>query len=144
MAKHTQPHLLLHNLIGALSYWGTTVRILLIGFVMGTAVLAHVVDSGTLPTTESYALTFMYVMACLLLLDAGYVTMAKSQPLRPRILDKLVLWTALIVLSVIAVAPYFVIVTTDIFYSLSAWLMLVVLFILALRLVLGMIMTSEK
>lgn len=144
MTKTTQPHLLLHNLIGALSYWGTTTRILLIGFVMGVAVLVHVVDSGTLPTTESYTLTYLYVMACLLLLDAGYVTIARAQPFRTGMLDKLVLWITLIVLSVVAVAPYFVIVTTQLFYSLSAWLLLVVLFILALRLVIGIIISPEK
>jgi len=144
MTKSVQPHLLLHNLIGALSYWGTTVRVLLIGFVLGFAVLLHVVDSLTLPTTESYVLSYLYIMSCLLLLDAGYVTMARAQPLKPRMLDRMVLWVALIVLSVVAVAPYFVIVTTDLFNSLTTWLLLVVLFILALRLVLGMIVSTEE
>ena len=144
MTKNAQPHLLLHNLIGALSYWGTTVRVLLIGFVLGFAVLVHVVESATLPTAESYVLSYLYIMSCLLLLDAGYVTMARTQPLKPRMLDELVLWVSLVVLSVVAVAPYFIIVTTDLFYSLSTWLFLVVLFILALRLVLGMIVASEK
>lgn len=140
MSKKQPPKLFLHDLIGAISYWGTTTRVLLISFVLGVLALLHMIEAAT----AAYAQPLLYAVACLLLLDAGYVTIARSLPFRSLIADKLILWLVLIVLTAIAIIPYVVLLSTEVFFQLNTWLFAIVLFILSLRLVLGIIQTPVK
>lgn len=144
MSHKPQPHLLLHNIIGALSYWGTTTRLLLVGFVLSILVLAHIIEASSASLTVDFARSFFLIMGSLLLLDAGYVTIAKAKPLAHAALDKLFLWSTITVLSVVAIAPYIVEVKASVYQDIAVWLIAVILFVLALRLVMGMIAPTKE
>jgi len=131
------PHLLLHDLIGALSYWGTTVRMLLVGFLLLIANILVLLDGSVSHTITEYAAQYLYLLGSLFVLDAGYVTVARALPLSVPALDKMLFFTVLILLSLLVILPYFVVVTPGVVVSLK-WIFLVSLFVLALRLVVGM------
>ena len=135
-----QPKLLLHDLIGALSYWGTTTRILLISFVLCVLAVAHIIDSSS----ADYIMPLIYAIGCLFLLDAGYVTIARSLPFRSPVVDRSILWLLLVGATTIAVVPYVVILSTEVFHQLNTWLFAIVFFLLSVRLVLGLIQTPVK
>ncbi len=138
MAKTSQPpHLLLHNLVVAFSYWGTTVRILLIGFVLFLANLLTVLNSEASVDISAYAAQFVYVVGSLLLLDAGYVTIARALPISTENVDRVVFLLFLTLLALMVVLPYFALVPASVMVSVK-WVFLVSLFVLALRTVLGL------
>lgn len=138
MAHTSQPpHLLLHSLLGALSYWGTSVRILLIGFVLLIANIITVLNSIDPVSFTTYAVQFIYVMGSLLLLDAGYVTIARALPISTETVDKVLFLGIMAALGFVVVLPYFAAVPQSVMVSVK-WVFIVTLFVLALRLVLGM------
>lgn len=137
MVKNTAPpHLQLHTLLGALSYYGTAVRILLIGFVLLLANFLTVVDSDSSTAWTTYGAQFIYIMGSLLLLDAGYVTIARALPIAKETIDKVCFLVLLAALGFMVVLPYFAAVPNSVMVSIK-WVFLVTLFVLALRLVLG-------
>lgn len=131
------PHLLLHSLLAAISYWGTSVRILLTGFVLLIANLIAALNSIELVSLTAYAAQFLYVIGSLLLLDAGYVTIARALPISTETVDKVVFLGLMAALGFIVVLPYFAAVPQSVMVSVK-WVFIVTLFVLALRLVLGM------
>jgi hypothetical protein len=136
--KSQPPHLLLHTLLGELSYWGTSVRILLIGFVLFVANLITVLNSADTVSLVSYGSQYLYLMGSLLLLDAGYVTIARALPISTETADRVLFLGFMAVLGLIIVLPYFAIVPQGVLVSIR-WVFLVTLFVLALRLVLGLV-----
>ncbi len=134
---HHPPHLLLRNLILALSYYGVTVRLLLIGFVLFVANLIGVLDVEAGMNLSQLAFQYIYTLGSLLLLDAGYVTIARTLPIANTIVDKLVLLVIMAFLCIVIIIPFFAPVTHSVFAS-TKWLFLIVLFVLALRLVIGL------
>lgn len=138
MTKSNQPpHLLLHNLLSSLSYWGTTTRIMLVGFVFLIAILLTATNSASGSTFSYYAQQYIYIMASLLLLDTGYVTIARVLPISTETLDRVIFLMLMIALAFVIVLPYFVAVPTSVMVN-TRWLLLVSLFVLALRLVVGL------
>ena len=131
------PHLLLHTLLGELSYWGTSVRILLIGFVLFVANLVTVLNTVDTVSITSYGAQFIYVMGSLLLLDAGYVTIARALPISTETVDKVLFLGFMAALGFVVVLPHFAVVPQSIMVSVK-WVFIVTLFVLALRLVLGL------
>jgi hypothetical protein len=138
MAQKSQPpHLLLHNLLSSLSYWGTTVRILLLGFVLLVANVMTVLESADAASVSTYSAQFIYIMGSLLLLDAGYVTIARALPISTETADRILFLLFMIALGLVVILPYFAAVPNGIVTS-AKWVFLVSLFVLALRLVLGL------
>jgi|JI10StandDraft_1071094.scaffolds.fasta_scaffold429389_2 hypothetical protein len=131
------PHLLLHTLLGELSYWGTSVRILLIGFVLFVANLVTVLNTVDTVSITSYGAQFIYVMGSLLLLDAGYVTIARALPISTEMVDRVLFLGFMAALGFVVVLPHFAVVPQSIMVSVK-WVFIVTLFVLALRLVLGL------
>ena len=131
------PHLLLHTLLGELSYWGTSVRILLIGFVLFVANLVTVLNTVDTVSITSYGAQFIYVMGSLLLLDAGYVTIARALPISTEMVDRVLFLGFVAALGFVVVLPHFAVVPQSIMVSVK-WVFIVTLFVLALRLVLGL------
>ena len=131
------PHLLLHTLLGELSYWGTSVRILLIGFVLFVANLVTVLNTVDTVSITSYGAQFIYVMGSLLLLDAGYVTIARALPISTEMVDRVLFLGFMAALGFVVVLPHFAVVPQSIMVSVK-WVFIVMLFVLALRLVLGL------
>lgn len=138
MAQKTQPpHLALHTLLGSLSYWGTSVRILLVGFVLFLANVITALNSVEPVSVTAYGAQFIYTMGSLLLLDAGYVTIARTLPISTETVDKVLFLGFMAALGFVVVIPYFATVPQSIMVSIK-WVFIVSLFVLALRLVLGL------
>lgn len=137
MAKTTHPpHLLLHNLISAFSYWGTTVRGLLVGFMLLIGIVLNAIESTSTPSLSQYAIQFIYLIGSLLVLDAGYVTIARALPISTETIDRVLFLLFFAALALVIIMPYFMTVPTTVFVSIK-WVLLVAMFVLALRLVLG-------
>lgn len=138
MATPTHPpHLLLHNLLISLSYWGTTVRILLIGFVLFLANVLVALDTESTVSIQTQGAQFVYLIGSLLLLDAGYVTIARVLPIATETIDRVLFLLFIAALAFVIILPYFAAVPTAVLVS-AKWVFLVTLFVLALRLVLGL------
>lgn len=130
------PQLSLHKLIVTFSYWGTTVRMMLVGFILLIAVALNALDVSSAVTLSQHAAQFVYILGSLLLLDAGYVTIARSMPLAMGSTDRISFLLLISVFSFAIVLPYFIAVPQGVLMSVK-WVFLVSLFVLALRLVLG-------
>lgn len=135
MTKRNTPHLALHTLLVALSYWGTAVRMLLVTFLLSVAYAVGVsngVGIGTL------IVQFVSVVGWLFLLDAGYVTIAKALPFRHETVDQVLFCLVMAGLFALVFLPHFVVVSSSATPT-SLWLFLVTLFLLGGRLLLAMI-----
>ncbi len=142
MKKTQPPHLLLHNLIVSFSYWGTAVRMLLIGFVFFIANILTVIGVDSSSAVQSLAAQYIYFMGSLLLLDAGYVTIVRALPIATETIDRLLFLLFMTALSCMIIVPFFVAVPNSVLVSVR-WVFLVSLFVLALRLVLGLVLGNK-
>lgn len=95
--------LYLHNLIVALSFWGTAVRTLLFSF-LAVAVFAISLTEVGIAGFDQEVMVLIYVLGSFLLLDFGYVMIARSYPLKPA-LDVVSLLLADIFLALLYIAP---------------------------------------
>lgn len=138
-SKTPLTQLSLHTLLVALSYWGTAVRVMLFGFVLFVATALAIMNGGSM---ADHSVRFIYLMFILLCLDAGYVTVARALPVS-EIFDRAVLLMAFLVMALVAILPYFVVMSNP-SSSTSRWLLLPVLLLLAIRLVVGMVYNPKK
>ena len=136
MNKFSSQHLRLHDLLGALSYWGAATRLMLFGFVLFFASILAAIDTQSASELSGYIVKFIYVMSLVFLLDVGYVTIARTLSLGDGLFDRLIYLSIMVLLSLLIILPYFVVVPAYMVPSLLQ-LFLIVLFILAVRLVLG-------
>lgn len=130
----TTLHLTLHELLSALSFWGTTVRFLLFAFLAGVTFLVALAQT-TSPADEVGL--FIYVLATFLAFDAGYVLLARAMKLKPAV-DKLVIIVGEVVFTIAHVVPYFALVPTAI-TAIVVWGPLGVVGLLSLRALLGLL-----
>ncbi|MFZ1811915.1 MAG: hypothetical protein WAU02_00095 [Candidatus Saccharimonadales bacterium] len=134
--KYSPPHLLLHTLLGSLSYWGSAVRAMLFAIVLAcTLWLASTHGGGTL---QSYAFHFIYVCGIFVLFDAGYVSIARALPFRYHVYDLVFFLGVLVAYAFVMIAPYYVLLPNWLAVS-GAVLLLVPLFLLTFRLVGGLL-----
>ncbi|HAC56417.1 TPA: hypothetical protein DCF80_02860 [Candidatus Saccharibacteria bacterium] len=96
--------LTLHGLLGALSFWGTATRTLLFGFLAVAVFLAALSETTTAAAVDNEVMVFIYVISSFLLLDFGYVLVAKTYALAKR-RDMLVLALADAVLAMLYIVP---------------------------------------
>lgn len=133
--KTSKPlHLTLHELITALSYWGSAVRLLLFGFLATLTLFVGLAETGQ-PTNEVGL--YIYVMATYFLFDVGYVMLARGLPLMATT-DKLVVFLGGTVMAALYMLPYFAMVPTAFVWVLS-WALVVVFGILSLRALIGLL-----
>lgn len=137
------PHLALHVLIGAISYWGSAVRLCLIGFFGLVVFIMQVIALQGEPTNMSFlsavlgeGQNFVYMSISFLLLEVGYVSIAREYSLSA-MKDKVALIGSEILLGICYFLPYFAVVS-DSFTHMTRFIFAAVLFILAIRIVLGM------
>lgn len=132
------PHLQLHKLIVAMSYWGATVRSMLLGFMLLVALGLGFV-SGVAWT--DYAGRFIYTAGFYLLLDAGYVTVARLFPLK-EVGDTFFMLSVLLAVGIAIVLPYFMVgLWGD---RLLVWLPAAVVIVLALRTGVGLLANNHR
>lgn len=143
MKQKTTTSLTLHHLIVALSFWGTAVRTLLFGFIAAAIFLVALTEAGTASAVDTEILVLIYVLGSFLLLDFGYVTVARAYKLLSG-LDVLALIIAELILVTLYTAPRLVV---DSGVSLRTDPLLFVVFVplvlLSIRTLLGMLFGSR-
>lgn len=141
MAKTTtkQPRLTLHQLLVAISFWGTSARLLLIAFVVAVIFALKLYYLNTTPEWEIKVV--IYILGSFALLDAGYVIVARTLPLRRR-MDQLSLLGTEGILGLAYVIPNLIYAPS--LSKLASWSILVVLLVLGVRVLLGLLFTSKK
>ncbi len=131
--------LTLHSLIGALSFWGTAVRTLLFGFLALAVFIVALSEATTETGVDGEVVVLIYVIGSFLLLDFGYVLIARSYLLQ-RGLDLLALFVADIILALLYIAPKLV-VNSDITVRTNPLLFVIFIpiVVLSLRMLVGML-----
>lgn len=136
--KKSQP-LTLHGLIGALSFWGTAVRTMLFAFLAAAVFIVALTEAPNEAAVDREVLLLIYVLGSFLLLDFGYVLIARAYRLQ-RMLDLLILFVADVLLSLLYIAPK-MIVTSDISVRTNPLLFVIFIpiIVLSVRMLLGML-----
>lgn len=133
----------LHQLITALSFWGTSVRFLIFLVLAAISLGAVLSQSGlTAGYVEQTVNLFTYVLLSYLLFDAGYVMLGRGLPLKPAV-DRLVIFVFDVVVACWYVVPRFAMVPTELANAI-VWLILGVFALLSLRAVLGLLFTTKS
>ena len=102
-SKQTQS-LSLHSLLGAISFWGTTTRGLLFSFVALAVFISALSETTSANGIDIETMTFAYVLGSFLLLDFGYVLIARTYQVRSAI-DRFALYVADIFLAALYFIP---------------------------------------
>lgn len=103
--KKQQKHpLTLHGLIGALSFWGTASRAFLFSILAAAVLIVALSEASTANEFDTQIMLVMYVVGAFLLLDFGYVMIARAYPLQ-KILDIGALLAADILLALLYIVP---------------------------------------
>ncbi|HEX8390254.1 MAG TPA: hypothetical protein VF597_02450 [Candidatus Saccharimonadales bacterium] len=139
-----QHHLTLHELLGAMSFWGTATRSMLFGFV---ALMAFIVGlseqyDGFSPDAEFMLL--IYAAGSFLVLDFGYVMVARAFGSH-KIPDLLVLLMTEIVLAGLYVIPKLLI-APDLTVAVNplVYALFISLGVLAGRMLIGLLFASQR
>lgn len=143
MAKKKAP-LTLHSLLVALSYWGTSVRLFLVAFVsLAVFVIALSETDGSTGAVTGEIITLIYVLGSILLLDLGYVIIARGLPLQ-RVLDVMSLVVVDLGLLAIYAGPKLVVTTAVTLVNPVGIVMLIAILVLALRLLMGFLFSTKR
>lgn len=100
--------LTLHSLLGALSFWGTATRTFLFSFLAAAVFIVALTEATSETSIDGEILVLIYVLGSFLLLDFGYVMIARTYTLQ-RGLDLLALFAADILLALLYIAPKLVV-----------------------------------
>jgi hypothetical protein len=143
--KTTQKYpLTLHALLVALSFWGTAVRTLLFSFLAVAVFLVALTEAATPAAVDNEVMTFIYVIGSFLLLDFGYVMVARAYILQKG-LDVLALLIADILLALLYIAPK-IVVSPGVVLKTSPLLYVIFIPIIAIgmRILLGMLFGRKQ
>lgn len=105
--KYSTP-LTLHGLLGALSFWGTATRTFLFSFLGLVIMLVALSEAQNTTQADTEFMLFIYAIGSFLVLDFGYVLVARTYQLN-KALDVLVVWVSDILLSLIYIVPNIVV-----------------------------------
>lgn len=137
--KNTTPRLTLHQLLGALSFWGASTRLMLIGFIV---LIIFALKLLYLTAGADWEIkVIIYVLGSFALLDIGYVMLARAFPSRRR-LDILSLLLAETLLLAGYVLPNLV--NLPRLSWIANWAVLIVLLVLGIRALLGLLFVGSK
>lgn len=146
MTKKISPKqpLTLHSLLVALSFWGTAVRTLLFCFLAAAVFVVALTEATSSNAVDNEVLTLIYVLSSFLLLDFGYVMVARAYVLQ-RGLDALALIFADLLLALLYIAPK-VVVNPDITLKTNPLLYVIFIPIVAIgmRMLLGMLFGKRQ
>lgn len=129
------------ELLGALSYWGTFTRFLLVSVLVGFAFILNIFggSSGAHVDIEVYFL--IYGLATLLIFDLGYVTASRALSFGGSV-DRWVVYVGDALLAVLFVAPSLISIHGSV--RLRAISFIAVLFVLSVRILLGLLFAKKK
>ncbi len=109
--KKTSSQLSLHELICQMSFWGTSVRLLLFSFLAAVVFAFALSEASTSSAADSQIMQLIYVLGSFFILDFGYVMIARSYPLK-RSVDMVFLATADVILALLYILPKSVVAST--------------------------------
>ena len=142
-SNNKQP-LTLHNLLGAISFWGTATRALLFGFIAFVVFGIALSESTTAATADTEVMVLIYVLMSFVLLDFGYVMVARSYPIQ-KALDVLALVTADIFLALLYVIPKIVVnPSSRLTVDPLTYIVFVPIVVLSLRMLLGFLIGGKR
>lgn len=72
-----------HELLGSLSYWGTTARFLFVSVFIAAAFVLNLSGDNLAQYVDKEIMFFILGLATLLMLDLGYVVSARALPINP-------------------------------------------------------------
>lgn len=136
--------LTLHKLLGALSFWGTATRTLLFGILATAVCIVALTEATTDTAIDGEIIVLIYVLGSFLLLDFGYVLVARAYTLH-RNLDLLALFVADTLIAMLYIVPRLV-VSSDVTAKTDPLLFVVFIPIitLGLRMLLGMLFGGRQ
>lgn len=140
--KKTTPKLTVHGLLGALSYWGTAARFLLVSVIIVFAFLLNISGGSSTSYIDTEIILLVYGLATLVILDGGYVTAARALPLSP-VVDRWVVMMSDLALAALFVAPSLIISGAD-GNRIRVVSLLGVLLVVSMRLLLGLLFSKRK
>lgn len=134
--------LTVHGLLGSLSYWGTTARVLVVGVLILAAFALNLTMATDAISFDAEVIFLIFGLGTLLMLDLGYVVAARTLPLNA-IADR---W--IVMMSDLALAAFFIVpsliqvqVTSN---KLRIVGLVLALLILAIRVLLGLLFSKRK
>lgn len=104
MAKTKQPSLTLHHLIVDLSFWGTSVRLLLFALLASVAFAFSLSEATSDVEIDKQIILLIYALGSFLLFDFGYVLVARAYSL-VKWFDVLALCLVDVLIALIYIAP---------------------------------------
>lgn len=138
MAKKKQS-LTLHQLLSSLSFWGTATRGMLFGFLAIMTFLIALSEVSTSLAADNQFMILVYVLASFLLLDIGYVMIARAYRVASR-LDVTALAVAEALMALVYIVPKVVVnASTTVTIDPLTYVIFVPLVVLALRLLVGLL-----
>ena len=142
-SNNKQP-LTLHHLLGAISFWGTATRAILFGFIAFVVFGIALSESTTAATADTEVMVLIYVLMSFVLLDFGYVMVARSYPIQ-KALDVLALVTADIFLALLYVIPKIVVnPSSRLTVDPLTYIVFVPIVVLSLRMLLGFLIGGKR
>ena len=142
-SNNKQP-LTLHHLLGAISFWGPATRALLFGFIAFVVFGIALSESTTAATADTEVMVLIYVLMSFVLLDFGYVMVARSYPIQ-KALDVLALVTADIFLALLYVIPKIVVnPSSRLTVDPLTYIVFVPIVVLSLRMLLGFLIGGKR
>lgn len=143
-SSQKKPPLTLHRLLIALSFWGTATRALLFSFLAAAVFLVAITEASFAGGLDREVMVLIYVLGSFLLLDFGYVLIARAYPIQ-RAVDVLALVIADALLALLYIAPKLVVSSN---VALTTDPLIYVLFIplvtLTLRMLLGLLFGGRR
>lgn len=138
------PALTLHSLLGSLSLWGTATRALLLGFLSAITFIIALSEATSYSSVDNEVLTLIYVLGSFVLLDLGYVLIARSY-LLPRAIDMLALVIADVLVALLYIVPKLV-VTSEISPRVNPliYIIFIPLVVLGIRMLIGMLFGKRQ
>lgn len=138
-----KPKFTMLGLLGALSYWGTTARLLLVGGLIVFAYLVNVSIAGTSWQLVDQETMFMvYGLSTIVILDTGYVMTARALTLDRRI-DRVTILSLDFLVASLFVLPS--VISVGVYGERMRLLSLfVVLLIISVRILLGLLLTKKR
>lgn len=138
----SKPRLTAHELLGSISYWGTAARLVLVGVLLAVIYFVNISVVTTWQAVDLETMLFIYGLGTIVVLDAGYVMTAKALKLNKTV-DRWVLTLSDLVIAGFFIAPSIISVgsyTTQ----LRVIMLVVALFIVSIRILVGLLFARKK
>lgn len=142
--KSAKTTLTVLGLLGAISYWGTAARMLLVSTIVVFAYLLNIthLDSPSTRTIDSETMFMIFGLATLVIVDLGYVITARTLVLNKQI-DRWVIMMTDLLLAGFFIAPSLVMLTVDANY-LRVVAFVLALLVVSLRILLGLLFAKPR